>query len=406
MICIMKTIQISQRVLCVLLILTANRSFSQSTLHRRFEIEAVGGVLQLPAPYRTGWFAGQQLTGYVHPRIGIALGLNWANSANLDPLSTRNPDENDGFVFLKPDPTELLKFYQRQEQMTNLSVVFLPVLTRRHQIKAQIGLSAYRRREFGVDRIVYPQPRDRSNYLEVPRLINSRRVVPMAAVGYDFRLSDRWAVGLNATTYFTGAARPTSTLGLRTAYRFNLSADSLATKPIDWSGLRTGVRLAANVVNRSGSAGRSYRTRFVGGLWAELPLSLTWAARGEINYAQRGYCVKEIQSNGRVLPAFGNLNYLELPLLFRHEVAYRWHLYGGPYAAFFLNGYRESDGQRNAPVQSHAVTGLALGTSYAFTDRFAADLRYQTDLITLSSTPYGGFHSFQAGLSYAIGSKR
>lgn len=403
----MNRIHISQRVVFALLILTANRSFGQSISHRRFEVEAIGGSLQLPAPYRTGWFVGQQLTGYVHPRIGIALGLNWANSANLDPLDTRNPDESDGFPILKPDPTELLKFYQRQEQMTNLSVVLVPVLTRRHQIKAQVGLSAYQRREFGVDRIFYPQPRDRSNYEEVPRLINSRRVLPMAAVGYDLRLSGRWALGLNAMAYFTGADRPTSTVGLRTSYRFGVLADSLGIKPIDWRELRTGIRLAGNLtaVNERSPAS-VYRLRGGGGIWAELPLSLTWQVRGEINYAQRGYESRELrQGNGRYVPALGNLNYLEMPLLFRNEVAYRWHLYGGPYLAFFLNGRAESDGQAE-PTQPHTISGIILGTEYQLSDRLSIDARYQRDLLRLSSAPYGGLHGFQAGLNYAFRTKQ
>jgi hypothetical protein len=89
--------------------------------------------------------------------------------------------------------------------------------------------------------------------------------------------------------------------------------------------------------------------------------------------------------------------------LFRHEVAYRWHIYGGPYLAFYLNGYTESDGKRNPSVQSHSLSGLILGTTYSFSDRLAADLRYQRDLVALSSTPYSqAYHSFQAGLTYSI----
>ena len=129
--------------------------------------------------------------------------------------------------------------------------------------------------------------------------------------------------------------------------------------------------------------------------------------RGELNYAQRAYRQREVRQGGvRYLPALGNLNYLEMPLLFRHEVAYRWHLYGGPYLAFFLNAYTETDGKRNEPVRSHTVSGLMLGTSYVLTERLGVDLRYQRDLVTLSSTPYGGFHSFQAGLNYTIGKNR
>ncbi|MBC8155597.1 MAG: PorT family protein, partial [Bacteroidetes bacterium] len=147
----------------------------------------------------------------------------------------------------------------------------------------------------------------------------------------------------------------------------------------------------------NGWSDRLYRLRFNGGVWVEIPLSLTWAVRGEVNYAQRGY---------RDLPNFGNANYLELPLLFSHEVAYHWRVYGGPYLAVYLNGYTESDGIRNPPTRSHIVSGLMLGTTYALSNRFAADLRYQRDWANLSSSPYSQvYHSFQLGLNYTIGRK-
>ena len=125
--------------------------------------------------------------------------------------------------------------------------------------------------------------------------------------------------------------------------------------------------------------------------------------RGEINYAQRGYRSDEVRTgNVRYLSNFANLNYLEIPVLFRHEVAYGWHLYAGPYIAFLINGYTETEGVRNPPLNANAVTGLMVGTSYALTNRLSADLRYQRDLIQISSSPYGGLHSVQLGMSWAF----
>lgn len=388
----------------VSLLLTVSAQ-AQPTNPSRFELELGGGVLRLPTPYRSGYVFRQQLTGYVSPRIGVALGLSWGSSANFNALNTRNPADTQGWEN-QPDPAQLSSLYQRTEQMTDLSVVALPVLTRRHQLKVQAGLSAYRSRKTSVDTIVYPEPRF-PYYEIVPRQTSTLRFVPVVGAGYDFRLSNRWSVGINGAAYFTGASAPTTTFGLRGAYRFNIIADSLGLAPIRWNEATWGIRAAGSVVADNGRTNGVYRLRFNGGLWAEVPLSLTWAVRGELTYAQRGFRAREVQysNNVRAIAGLGNANYLELPLLFRHEVAYRWHLYGGPYLAFFLNGFSRFDGVAEEPVSSHTISGLMLGTSYNLTDRLAVDLRYQRDLITLSSTPYGGFHSFQLGLNYAFGKK-
>lgn len=385
----------------IFLFLISVGALAQTPESHRFEVETGISTLTLPTPYRAGWHVRQQVTGYLKPRLGIALGLGWGASANNDPLSTTNPADLGPYA--QPDPAQLRNFYQRQERMTDLSLVVLPVLTKRHQLKAQLGLSVYHRREIGVDSIFRENPRFPS-YRTTARFTNTRRVVPMAALGYDYRISSRWGVGINGAAYITGDGRPTTTLGLRGTYRFGLSADSLGMNPIEWSELRMGVRLGASLVaeNSLGPGGR-YRARFIGGLWAELPLSLTWAVRGEVNYAQRGYQSDAVRSGTiRYLNNFANLNYLEIPLLFRHEVAYRWHLYTGPYVAFFLKGYTETEGNRNSPLPQSTVTGLMLGTSYALTDRLSVDLRYQRDLVQISSTPYGGLHSFQLALGWAF----
>lgn len=369
-----------------------------------------GGLLRLSAPYRNGYFFRQQVTGYITPHVGLALGLGWGSSANLAPLATRDPREPDD-KYAQPDPAKVGEFYQRTDQMTDVSVVLLPVLTRRHQVKLQLGVSVYRQRETGVDTLIYPEPRF-PNYNIVPRQTTTARLAPVLGVGYDVRLSNRWAVGLNGTAYFTGknagtSTRPITTVGVRGTYRFSLRADSLGFAPIQWNEATWGVRAAGSAVASNGRADSPYRLRFNGGVWTEIPLSLTWTMRGEVNYAQRGYRIRELRRTGyRVLPGSGNANYLELPLLFSHEVAYRWRVYGGPYLAVYLNGYTESDGVRNPPARSHTVSGLMLGTTYALSNRFAADLRYQRDLVNLSSTPYSDvYHSFQLGLNYTIGKK-
>ncbi len=361
----------------------------------RFEAETGAGVLNLPGTDRTGWTVRQQLTAYLRPRVGISAGLTLGGSANIAPLRA-NPNQ-----FGRPDPAGLNQFYARTERMADLSVVALPILTRRHQLAVRAGISAYRSNDTRVDSLIFfPGGRD---YETVLRQTTTNRVAPLLGVSYDYRLSERWAVGVQGVAYFTSQSQPVTTVGLRTTYRFNLRADSLGFKPIEPGSFRAGMRVAANLSATNGrSVSGVYSLRGIGGLWAELPLSLTWQIRGEINYAMRRYQVNERrQVNGRTLPAFGNLNYLEMPLLFRNEVAERWYLYGGAYIAFLLNGRAESDGQP-VTVERGAITGLMLGADYQLSNRLALDVRYQRDLLGLSSTPYGGLHGFQFGMNWVF----
>lgn len=386
------------RFFLLLICLATYPAFAQTPF--RFEIETGVSSLRLPQPYRTGWHIRQQLTAYVRPRLGVSLGIGWGGSANNDPLSA--PQNKYG----QPDPRALLDFYNRQERMTDLSAVWVPVLTRRHQLKLQAGLSLQRRREVNIDSIFRESFAPVDYYDALPTYTNQSRVIPMVAVGYDFRLSPRWAVGVNAVAYLPANEKTISTIGLRTSYRFNISRDSLgisdgSTEPLTW-----GIRLAASRVGENGSSSAAVRnvTKFAAGLWAEYPLSLTWAMRGEVNYAQRGYRIEGYQTSSRGLRTNKvDATYLEVPLLFRHEAAENWHLYAGPYLGFLLNGTSQPEGQPSIATAPHTNSGLMLGVDYQFSKALSLDLRYQRDLLQISTSPYSNtFHSYQLGVNWTV----
>ncbi|MBO0949488.1 porin family protein [Fibrella forsythiae] len=381
----------------LLICLVTYPAFAQSPF--RFEAETGVSSLRLPAPYRAGWQVRQQLTAYVRPRLGIALGMGWGGSANNDPL---NAVQN---KYGQPDPNALLDYYNRQESMTDLSAVWLPLLTRRHQLKVQVGLSLQRRREVNIDSIFREQQND-PYYDAFPTYTDQSRVMPMVALGYDYRLSPRWSVGVNAVAYLPASEKAITTFGLRTSYRFNISRDSLGTsagfiEPLTW-----GVRVAASRVGDNGSSSAASRnvTKFVAGLWAEYPLSLTWAMRGEFNYAQRGYRFDGYKtSSGSASALTVEATYLEVPLLFRHEAADRLHLYAGPYLAFLLDGTSQQEGKPAVSTGAHTNTGLMFGADFKFSKSLSLDLRYQRDLIQLSTSPYSNtFHSYQLGVNWAV----
>ncbi len=366
----------------------------------RFEAETGVSSFRLPQPYRAGWHVRQQLTAYVRPRLGVALGMGWGGSANNDPLSTNSSP------FGRPDSRAILDYYNRQERMTDLSAVWLPLHTRRHQLKLQAGISLQRRREVNVDSIFRDSSSPADYYDVLPTYTDQSRVMPMVALGYDYRLSPRWAVGINAVAYLPANEKTISTFGLRTSYRFNISRDSLGISDGSAEPLRWGLRVAASRVGETGSSNAAVRnvTKFAAGLWAEYPLSLTWAMRGEVNYAQRGYRTDGYQTSSRGLRTSKvNATYLEVPLLFRHEAAERWHLYAGPYLAFLLNGTSQPEGQPSVVISPHINSGLMLGADYQLSKTLSLDFRYQRDLLQISTTPYNNsYHSYQLGVNWVI----
>jgi len=365
----------------------------------RFEAETGVSSLRLPAPYRKGWQVRQQLTAYVRPKLGVSLGMGWGGSANNDPFSTPGSAG-------RPDARAILNYYSRQERMTDVSAVWLPVLTRRHQLKVQAGLSVQRRREVNIDSLFREFPGPGTYYEALPTYTDQSRVMPMLAAGYDFRLSPRWAVGVNAVVYLPANEKAMTTLGVRTSYRFNISRDSLGIGAGSGESLTWGVRMAASRVGQNGSSSASSRnvTKFAAGLWAEYPLSLTWAMRGEVNYAQRGYRFEAFNAGNTSSNGFRvDATYLELPVLFRHEAAERLHLYAGPYLAFQLEGTSQQEGQASQTIRPHTNSGLMFGADYQLTKSLSIGLRYQRDLIQLSTSPYSDtFHSYQLGINWRI----
>ena len=96
---------------------------------------------------------------------------------------------------------------------------------------------------------------------------------------------------------------------------------------------------------------------------------------------------------------FGNYNFLEFPLLFRHEVADRWSLLAGPHISFLLGGRAEVGNEKNPLASSLTAGGVNVGVLYKISDRFGADARYSRDLLVLSGGRSPAFHVIQVGLN-------
>ncbi|GAB3248104.1 hypothetical protein GCM10027347_04150 [Larkinella harenae] len=371
------------------LLLVSPFALAQSPSDYRWEIAGSGSVLRSSDVSSMGWFIRQQLTYFPHQNIGFSAGLGWGKLADLSSLKTGNTQD-------------LANLFYRQHNAAELNVVLAPVRSRRQTVRLSAGLALWRSRAMNVDS-VYPKEPQWQQYEIAPRFTDSRRLVPQVGVGYQLNVSSRWLIGLDARAYWTGSAKTATTVGLTAAYRFQLNADSLGISGIDRQDLKAGVRLGAtHSVGNGRGISEVYRTRFVGGLWAELPISLTWFARGEISYAQRGYRVYERkQGNARYLPAVSSQNFLDWTLLFSHEVAYRWRLFVGPQLALFLNGKADLDGEP-VEVRRRNFGGVVVGTAVQLSDRLQLDGRYQRDLVSFSTNQGGGLNGFQLGINYSL----
>ncbi|MGA0559440.1 hypothetical protein ACO2Q8_22470 [Larkinella sp. VNQ87] len=377
--------------LLFLLAVTGQRPvLAQASDGYRWELSTGGSALRLSDVAPTGWFLRQQVTYFPHKNIGFSAGVSWGKLDNPAPLQAA-------------DRRELLNLFYQHHNATELNVVLAPLRSRRHTVRVSAGLAFWRLRVMTVDSVYTTRyPIDDQTTIR-PAFSDSRRVVPQVGLGYQVNLTPRWLLGLEGRAYRLGPAKTATTLGLTAAYRFRLHPDSLGLTHFNRQNLKVGLRVGATHSTENGrSPSERYRTRLVGGVWAELPISLTWSARGEISYAQRGYRVDNYRKgNLRYLPAVSSENFLDWTLLFSHEVAYHWRLFAGPQLALFLNGQAEVDG-KPSPVRPRNFSGIVVGTAVQLADRWQLDGRYQRDVLSFSTNQGGGLHGFQLGINYLM----
>lgn len=301
--------------------------------------------------------------------------------------------------------TVLKNIYDRNIIQSDISLVLRPIATRRHILSLSVGIAALRQITTRADCVyVRLNPLNQQNEIYAqPNVSDQRVATPVVGASYQFRVSPRFALGLDGRlTWGTGGQR-ISSVGVSGNYRFNVSAASLGLPPIAADELTWGVRGAANISGQyERSAGEVWLTRLAAGVWVQVPVSVSWAMRGELTYVQRGYEVeKTTQAGYTYLPASSRANYIDATLLFRNELSEHWHLFLGPHLSFFLNGTYQSNGT-SYPVNTGINSGLTLGTSVNITRRIALDARYVRDIIRFGSQPYGGFQGFQLGTSVGL----
>ncbi|MFD2910166.1 porin family protein [Flavobacterium ardleyense] len=146
------------------------------------------------------------------------------------------------------------------------------------------------------------------------------------------------------------------------------------------------------------------------GFFAEIPITEKLIFQPEILYSTQGAKSKESAINFDI-EATLKFEYINIPLMFKYEVAKNFSLEAGPYVGFLTRanlkvkfaGYgSESENFKNR-IKSTDF-GLGLGMNYDFTNVIFANVRYQAGLTEFGDLGEGSDNVknsvFQLGLGF------
>ncbi|MCX6563706.1 MAG: porin family protein [Candidatus Aminicenantes bacterium] len=164
-------------------------------------------------------------------------------------------------------------------------------------------------------------------------------------------------------------------------------------------GFSFGLKGGLNIADFSGAdVDRAFQTKagFAAGGFLAYRLGNILAIQAEILYTQKGAKIFA-QVQGTALNEWLNLNYIEIPLLFKFypplDSAIRPMFFAGPYLAFKSSfkdewEYGELSGNDDVPTFRERETGFAAGGGLDFPVgkgmRMSAEIRYSRGLSTLS----------------------
>lgn len=151
-----------------------------------------------------------------------------------------------------------------------------------------------------------------------------------------------------------------------------------------------GIKGGLNLSNVSGINGEVL-PGFVGGIYAEYPLSEQMAIRSEILYSGQGSRLKYFSEDF-------NLNYINWPILARY---YSWSAIGfetGPQIGFIING---SGGAIPSGAYKNVELGWVFGTFIPLSERLEVSARYNlglTNIIDYSPQMKNSVFQFSLGI--------
>lgn len=172
-------------------------------------------------------------------------------------------------------------------------------------------------------------------------------------------------------------------------------------------GAKAGLNLANIVGDDAGDA-----NMFVGfnvGMFVEIPVTDKLTIQPEVLYSAQG-SKSEGNFDGYDFDATLKLNYINVPVMLKYQVADKFSLEAGPYVGFLtsakmkveVSGFGSETVDMKDMVKSTDF-GLGLGMNYEFSDVIFANARYQAGLTQIGDTGEGDDIKnsvFQIGLGF------
>ena len=177
-------------------------------------------------------------------------------------------------------------------------------------------------------------------------------------------------------------------------------------------GAKGGINLANIVGDDAGDA-----NMFVGfnaGFFVEIPVTDKLTIQPEILYSAQGSKSEgplNIEGDIYDVKATLKMNYINVPVMFKYQVADKFSLEAGPYIGFLVSAKvkAEVSGFGSATEDAKDLFkstdfGLGLGMNYEFSDVIFANARYQAGLTEIGDSEAGGNSVknsvFQIGLGF------
>lgn len=341
------------------------------------------------------YFFRQKYTHWFSQHIGVSVS-NMRSNQTIDVSAEE--------YRLTPNNTSLLaKIRQTNNRYLDLSVA-TKFAIKKHEFRLLGGFSANKHYQMQIleKEYTYGQPPVIQKYNTADVKVENLLITQLS-IGYAYQVSSRWSAGINAQKHF--GKYPATNVGVSVNYHFNISTDSLGlneNKDEKWSyGILGGIGLTGSF-----SSMENQKRLFLPyiGLFTEKRLGLTWKTRIELTYAQRGvkYVYKK-NGNFTSLPTNYQSNFIQIPILFKNEFAYKWNYFFGPqFSTFFGGKYTINNEKQEVQNQGNLTLGSQMGMGYDLTPKLSLETRFVFDIMSfgqkINATGFG-INDFRLGFS-------
>lgn len=161
--------------------------------------------------------------------------------------------------------------------------------------------------------------------------------------------------------------------------------------------VKFGAKGGLNLANITGSdaGGSNMKAGFHVGAFVEIPIANKLIIQPEIHYSNQG-AQQDGSFEGFNFDAKFQLNYINVPVMFKYAITEKFFLEGGPYVGFLTSAKVEVDiagiGSNSEDVKELFKStdfGLGIGMNYDFSDVIFANVRYQVGLTQIGDSGEG-----------------